>query len=154
MALDTAVALWAYIAKEDNELSLKPGDHILITEKCNKDWYEGNLNGKIAFFPANYVRVIAKTTSSLADTQNTKQNDQNLLKQQTEPTPISKPFKQSETDSPPSNSPHISPSASIKPGLPKRPEPAKLKTVLVQLVKSKLTIGFCFSSFSRNHINY
>lgn len=43
---------------QDNELSFAPGDRITITELCNKDWYEGCLAGKQAYFPANYVRIV------------------------------------------------------------------------------------------------
>jgi Variant SH3 domain len=46
---------------KDNELTLLPGDRITIVEFCNNDWYEGTLDGKTAYFPANYVRVLAGT---------------------------------------------------------------------------------------------
>ncbi|KND01063.1 hypothetical protein, variant [Spizellomyces punctatus DAOM BR117] len=53
-----ARALWDYSAIEDNELDLCVGDYIDIIELCNSDWYEGSINGKTGFFPANRVELI------------------------------------------------------------------------------------------------
>lgn len=58
MGPQIAIALWEYTAQEDDEHNLNPGDQIVVTELCNNDWYEGNLNGKTAYFPAKYVRIL------------------------------------------------------------------------------------------------
>ncbi|KAI8906692.1 Rho GTPase activation protein [Gorgonomyces haynaldii] len=42
----------------DNELSLLPGDRITVLDCCNDDWYEGTLNQKTGFFPAQYIRLL------------------------------------------------------------------------------------------------
>lgn len=58
-----AVVLWAYSAKEDNELDLDRGDHISVLELCNADWYRGSLNGKTGYFPAKFTRLLDRTES-------------------------------------------------------------------------------------------
>jgi hypothetical protein len=49
--------LYEYIAQEPDELTLHPGD-IIILIKENPDWWEGELNGQIGVFPYNYVEKI------------------------------------------------------------------------------------------------
>ena len=34
------------------------GELIDIVQFCNSDWYEGNINGRSGFFPANRVQVL------------------------------------------------------------------------------------------------
>eukprot|EP00842_Homolaphlyctis_polyrhiza_P002985 jgi/Hompol1/3688/HPOL_001664-RA len=63
-----AIALWAYAAQEDNELSFEAGDRIVITEMCNDDWYEGTLATATGFFPANHVKVLPEVLQQSADT--------------------------------------------------------------------------------------
>lgn len=63
--MGVAIALWGYSAKEENELNLKPGDRITVTNLCNSDWYEGVLNGKTAYFPAKFVRVMNELTGAV-----------------------------------------------------------------------------------------
>ncbi|KAJ3024486.1 UNVERIFIED_CONTAM: hypothetical protein HDU68_008114 [Siphonaria sp. JEL0065] len=53
-----AVALWDYTAVEDNELSFRAGDVIDVLDLCNEDWFEGSLNSKTGYFPANRVRLL------------------------------------------------------------------------------------------------
>jgi hypothetical protein len=50
-------ALYEYVAREDDELTIRPGD-IIILIKENPDWWEGELNGKVGLFPYNYVEKI------------------------------------------------------------------------------------------------
>lgn len=59
------VAIYQFDAVEENDLSLKPGDHIWVTE--TKDaWWKGTLSGKTGIFPANYVQK--ETPSGIAAT--------------------------------------------------------------------------------------
>ncbi|KAJ3015445.1 UNVERIFIED_CONTAM: guanine nucleotide exchange factor 9, partial [Siphonaria sp. JEL0065] len=53
-----AVALWDYAAVEDNELSFRAGDVVEVLDLCNEDWFEGSLNNKTGYFPANRVRLL------------------------------------------------------------------------------------------------
>ncbi|CEP12575.1 hypothetical protein [Parasitella parasitica] len=57
------VAVWDYVAEGEFELSFKQGDRIKLLEKHNDDWWEGELNEEIGFFPANRIRL--ETTEDL-----------------------------------------------------------------------------------------
>jgi len=50
-------ALYNYSAQENDELTLRKGDLITIIKE-HPDWWEGELNGKVGVFPANYVQKI------------------------------------------------------------------------------------------------
>ncbi|CAF1421521.1 unnamed protein product [Rotaria sp. Silwood1] len=56
-------ALYTYQSMQDDELSIKPNDIINVTQLIEKGWYEGILNGKIGFFPSNYVIRINEDNS-------------------------------------------------------------------------------------------
>ncbi|ORY93794.1 hypothetical protein BCR43DRAFT_495342 [Syncephalastrum racemosum] len=51
------IAVWDYAAEGDFELSFKQGDRIKLLEKHNDDWWEGELNDEIGFFPVNRIRL-------------------------------------------------------------------------------------------------
>jgi hypothetical protein len=48
-------ALYNYTAQENDELTLRKGDIITIVKE-HPDWWEGELNGRVGVFPANYVQ--------------------------------------------------------------------------------------------------
>jgi len=50
-------ALYNYQAQEQDELTLRKGDIIAIIKE-HPDWWEGELNGQVGVFPANYVQKI------------------------------------------------------------------------------------------------
>jgi len=50
-------ALYNYTAQEGDELTLRKGDIITIIKE-HPDWWEGEINGKVGVFPANYVQKI------------------------------------------------------------------------------------------------
>ncbi|XP_015264533.1 PREDICTED: SH3 domain-containing protein 19 isoform X2 [Gekko japonicus] len=52
-------ALYDFTAETNEDLSFKRGDHILILERVDSEWYKGRLNGKEGIFPANFVHVCA-----------------------------------------------------------------------------------------------
>ena len=52
--------LYDYQGQQADELSIVPGDSIFVTEKIDEDWWQGNLNGVIGIFPANYVEEVEK----------------------------------------------------------------------------------------------
>ncbi|KAJ3088530.1 spermatogenesis-associated protein 13, partial [Quaeritorhiza haematococci] len=54
-----ARALWDYEAVEDNELSFNAGQIINILELCNDDWYEGQIDDVVGYFPANRVQLLS-----------------------------------------------------------------------------------------------
>ena len=47
--------VYDYEAQQEDELTITPGDTIHVLQKIDADWWEGNLNGRIGIFPANYV---------------------------------------------------------------------------------------------------
>ncbi|CAL8293463.1 unnamed protein product [Lota lota] len=51
------VALYSYEAKNPEDLSFNQGDSILLLNKVNQDWFEGQCNGGIGIFPAAYVEA-------------------------------------------------------------------------------------------------
>lgn len=48
-------ALYNYDATEDNELSFKANDRIMVIQKDDSGWWHGELNGQIGIFPSNFV---------------------------------------------------------------------------------------------------
>lgn len=50
--------LFDYEAEADDELTLKEGDVIRNIAKIEDGWWEGELNGKRAMFPENFVEEI------------------------------------------------------------------------------------------------
>jgi len=61
-----ARAQYDYDAEEDNELSFKEGDIIIITKIDDSGWWEGSLGSKTGMFPGNYVELIADETEKSA----------------------------------------------------------------------------------------
>lgn len=57
---EQARVLFPYTAANDDELTLKEGDIITIISKDNEDvgWWKGELNGRVALFPDNFVEMI------------------------------------------------------------------------------------------------
>ena len=53
-----AQALYDYDATTDDELTFKEGDVITILQKDPAGWWEGELNGRKGWVPANYVKEI------------------------------------------------------------------------------------------------
>ncbi|KAF6735350.1 CD2-associated protein [Oryzias melastigma] len=47
-----------YHPQNEDELDLKTGDIIEITEEVEEGWWSGNLNGKSGLFPSNFVKEI------------------------------------------------------------------------------------------------
>lgn len=48
-------ALHDFAATEQGELSFKKGDIIKVVDRCYKDWWRGQLKGKVGLLPVNYV---------------------------------------------------------------------------------------------------
>jgi hypothetical protein len=68
--LPEAIALFAYTAKKDSEISFAPGERIVQVRKMQGDWWRGAVasTGRRGYFPASYVKVEEKSAKSdLAD---------------------------------------------------------------------------------------
>ena len=57
---ETCLALFPYEAANDDELTLKEGDIIVLLsrEVADKGWWRGELRGRVGVFPDNFVEVI------------------------------------------------------------------------------------------------
>jgi hypothetical protein len=55
-AKPTVTALYDYDATTEDELSFKEGDQIVVIQKDQGGWWEGELRGKRGWIPANYVK--------------------------------------------------------------------------------------------------
>lgn len=53
--LDKVIALYAYKAQNDDELSFEKDDIISVLGRDEPDWWRGELNGLSGLFPSNYV---------------------------------------------------------------------------------------------------
>ncbi|XP_045124529.1 E3 ubiquitin-protein ligase SH3RF1-like isoform X10 [Portunus trituberculatus] len=60
-----AKALYNYERKEAGDLSFKKGDVVILRKKIDSNWYEGELNNQVGFFPASYVQVITPLPSHI-----------------------------------------------------------------------------------------
>ena len=47
-----------FIAKQDDELSLRKGEKVEVLCKEQEHWWKGSINGKVGLFPANHVSGI------------------------------------------------------------------------------------------------
>ncbi|CAH8862921.1 unnamed protein product [Trichobilharzia szidati] len=54
----TAIALYDYVAGEDDELTFCTGETITEVEKIDEGWWKGVCRHKVGLFPANYVSLI------------------------------------------------------------------------------------------------
>lgn len=52
-----ARALYSFKAERDDELTFSKGVSIRLIRRVNAEWLEGELDGKIGIFPANYVTI-------------------------------------------------------------------------------------------------
>jgi len=49
--------MYNYTAQDEDELTIKKGDVITIIKE-HSEWWEGELNGRVGVFPANYVQKV------------------------------------------------------------------------------------------------
>ena len=48
-------AKFHYRARQEDELSIRKGDKIIVQKKSNEGWWKGESNGRSGWFPSNYV---------------------------------------------------------------------------------------------------
>lgn len=51
-------ALYNYDATEDSELSFKANEKLVVIQKDDSGWWQGELNGRVGMFPSNFVEII------------------------------------------------------------------------------------------------
>ncbi|XP_074071881.1 nostrin isoform X2 [Macrotis lagotis] len=62
----TCKALYAFQARQADELNLEKGDIVTIYEKQNEGWWFGSLKGKKGHFPSAYVEELPSNKASLS----------------------------------------------------------------------------------------
>ncbi|AMD19832.1 HCL319Cp [Eremothecium sinecaudum] len=50
------IALYAFQAQQEGDLTFNAGDKIEVLEKLTPEWYKGRHNGNVGMFPSNYVK--------------------------------------------------------------------------------------------------
>ncbi|KAK5860824.1 hypothetical protein PBY51_022280 [Eleginops maclovinus] len=50
-----AVVKFAYAAEREDELTLMKGSTVVVMEKCSDGWWRGSQEGRVGWFPSNYV---------------------------------------------------------------------------------------------------
>ncbi|VDO71758.1 unnamed protein product [Heligmosomoides polygyrus] len=55
-----AKAKFSFEGKNNDELSFNRNDMITITQQIEGGWWEGTINGKTGWFPANYACIISE----------------------------------------------------------------------------------------------
>lgn len=53
--METVVALYAYAAQNEDELTFQKDAVITVLNRENPDWWTGQYEGKTGVFPSNYV---------------------------------------------------------------------------------------------------
>ncbi|KAB1261386.1 CD2-associated protein [Camelus dromedarius] len=53
--------LFEYIPQNEDELELKVGDVVDISEEVEEGWWSGTLNNKLGLFPSNFVKELEVT---------------------------------------------------------------------------------------------
>ena len=51
-------ALFAYEGAAEIELDLKEGDVVKVLKEDDSGWWQGECNGRVGWFPFNYIEVI------------------------------------------------------------------------------------------------
>ncbi|XP_075906769.1 SH3 and cysteine-rich domain-containing protein 2-like [Nelusetta ayraudi] len=57
-SIHTYVALYKFLPQEKNDLELRPGDRVQVTDDSNEDWWKGKSRDKVGLFPANFVQRV------------------------------------------------------------------------------------------------
>lgn len=60
-------AKFQFVGSSDDELSFNNGDVIVVTKEDDGGWWEGTLDGKIGWFPNNYVSSISRDPEPVPD---------------------------------------------------------------------------------------
>mmetsp|Transcript_42548 Transcript_42548/g.66658 ORF Transcript_42548/g.66658 Transcript_42548/m.66658 type:complete len:100 (+) Transcript_42548:1177-1476(+) len=51
-------AMFEYEATTETELQLKPGDVVTVLKEDTSGWWQGEMEGRIGWFPYNFVEIL------------------------------------------------------------------------------------------------
>ncbi|KAM9493729.1 SH3 and cysteine-rich domain-containing protein 2-like isoform 2-T2 [Clarias gariepinus] len=57
-SIHTYVALFKFLPQEQNDLELRPGDRVQVTDDSNEEWWKGKSGDRVGFFPSNFVQRV------------------------------------------------------------------------------------------------
>ncbi|XP_027457004.1 CD2-associated protein isoform X4 [Callorhinus ursinus] len=77
--------LFEYIPQNEDELELKVGDIIDISEEVEEGWWSGTLNNKLGLFPSNFVKELEVTDDG--ETHEAQEDSETVLTGTTSPLP-------------------------------------------------------------------
>ncbi|XP_039087163.1 CD2-associated protein isoform X1 [Hyaena hyaena] len=77
--------LFEYLPQNEDELELKVGDIIDITEEVEEGWWSGTLNNKLGLFPSNFVKELEVTDDG--ETHDTQEDSDTVFTGPTSPSP-------------------------------------------------------------------
>nr|XP_058932525.1 CD2-associated protein isoform X2 [Kogia breviceps] len=77
--------LFEYIPQNEDELELKVGDTIDISEEVEEGWWSGTLNNKLGLFPSNFVKELEVTDDG--ETHEAQDDSETVLTGSTSPLP-------------------------------------------------------------------
>ncbi|GMM47436.1 Pin3 protein [Pichia kluyveri] len=60
-------ALYNFTPQQSDDLELRTGDKVIVTQKLSNAWWKGSVNGKSGVFPANYVTKYDGSSTSLVE---------------------------------------------------------------------------------------
>ncbi|KAL2098809.1 hypothetical protein ACEWY4_005289 [Coilia grayii] len=58
LQLNTYVALYRFTPQDADDLDLRPGDRIVLADDSNDDWWKGEIEDRIGFFPASFAQQV------------------------------------------------------------------------------------------------
>ncbi|XP_032319104.1 CD2-associated protein isoform X1 [Camelus ferus] len=77
--------LFEYIPQNEDELELKVGDVVDISEEVEEGWWSGTLNNKLGLFPSNFVKELEVTYDG--ETHEAQEDSETFLTGSTSPSP-------------------------------------------------------------------
>uniref|UniRef100_A0A673TVV9 CD2-associated protein n=1 Tax=Suricata suricatta TaxID=37032 RepID=A0A673TVV9_SURSU len=77
--------LFEYLPQNEDELELKVGDIIDITEEVEEGWWSGTLNNKLGLFPSNFVKELEVTDDG--ETHEAQEDSETVFTGPTSPSP-------------------------------------------------------------------
>jgi hypothetical protein len=69
-----------YSKEEEGELSIRRGDIIVLLDNSDEQWWYGETNGSVGYFPASYVTIL-NTVQATQDDEIARRNSLTVSKE-------------------------------------------------------------------------